>query len=305
VKKDKKTMEENEDFESGDGLNISDTIKFPEEALKRSGVEVSGSHNGNREFAVNEDKKLGVGFKAGLVKSLSSSSDGEGGSAEDGNGSAEKKKKSKVEIEKISALYKKAQSDVESDLSKEEKFFRILGEIVKEMEKLRGKPRMRWLRFLLTAIIVGIGIFIMFIPDKQIVGRSIFEFNPPSGFYVEAGKYVVVNFFASWCDPCIDEIPELVEFAKNAENFGASIVGVVVNDSDENIMKLAEKTGINYPVVFDNSHFFENLGFKAIPVTLIVGPDTKIKKVFFGQITKEKIESYIKLLQDKAKNEKK
>ncbi len=215
-------------------------------------------------------------------------------------------KKTRIKVERITELYERGRKGVEQEISKEEKFLKILSEIAREREKLRGKPRMRWLRVLITAFLVGIGIFIMFLPERDIVGRSIFDFNPPSDFYIEAGKYTVVNFFASWCDPCLDEIPELVDFAKNGDKMNAAVVGVVVNDTPENIKKLARETGLNYSVVFDNTNFFERLGFKAIPVTLIVGPDTIIKKVIFGPVTREKLEAYIQLFekQDKKRGEK-
>ena len=216
-----------------------------------------------------------------------------------------KTKKTRIEVEKITELYERGKQGVEREISKEEKFLKILSEIAREREKLRGKPRMKWLRVLITALLVGIGIFIMFLPEREIVGKSIFDFNPPSGFYMEAGKYIVVNFFASWCEPCLDEIPELVDFAKNGDKMNAAVVGVVVNDTPENIKKLARETGLNYSVVFDNTNFFERLGFKAIPVTLIVGPDTIIKKVIFGPVTREKLEAYIQLFEKQDNNKKK
>lgn len=214
-------------------------------------------------------------------------------------------KKNRIEVERITELYERGRKGVEHEISKEEKFLKILSEIAREREKLRGKPRMRWLRVFITVFLVGIGIFIMFLPEREIVGKSIFDFNPPASFYMEAGKYTVVNFFASWCNPCLDEIPELVEFAKNGDNMKAAVVGVVVNDTPENIEKLARETGLNYSIVFDNTNFFEHLGFKAIPVTLIVGPDTIIRKVIFGPVTREKLEAYIQLFEEQDRRNKK
>jgi thiol-disulfide isomerase/thioredoxin len=127
----------------------------------------------------------------------------------------------------------------------------------------------------------------MFLPEKEIVGKSIFDFEPPQNLYIDIGKYTIINFFASWCDLCFDEIPELKKFSEKSTN--AIVIGVALDD-EKNVKKLVEDMGINYQVVLDNGKFSKNLGINSIPTTLIVGPDLKIKKILFGEVNYERLE---------------
>src|SRR3954463_12795480 len=67
------------------------------------------------------------------------------------------------------------------------------------------------------------------------------------------GRYVVLNFWATWCVPCIQEIPEIAAFAKAHPE--VVVIGVAV-DAEDNLAKVkqfAAKTGHDYPLVFSNA----------------------------------------------------
>jgi thiol-disulfide isomerase/thioredoxin len=194
--------------------------------------------------------------------------------------------------EEIYTLYEEAKSKIKHEESKHEKFLKFLNEINKEREKLTGKQdlKSRVLKSLLVIIFVAIGIAIMFLPEKEIVGKNIFDFEPPQNLYIDMGKYTIINFFASWCDPCLDEIPELKKFSEKSTN--ATVIGVALDD-EKNVKKLVEDMKINYQVVLDNGKFSKNLGINSIPTTLIVGPDLKIKKILFGEVNYERLEKVL------------
>ncbi len=206
--------------------------------------------------------------------------------------------------EGISTLYEKAKSKIRDEESKQEKFLKILSEINKEREKITGKqsPKSKLLKSLLVILFIGIGITIMFLPEKEIVGKNIFDFEPPSNLYIDMGKYTIINFFASWCDPCREEIPELKKFSKSSTI--AVVVGVSLDD-EKDTKKFVEEMGINYQVVLDNGKFSKNLGINSIPTTIIVGPDLKIKKILFGEVNSEKLERALIQLESKKQDEKK
>ena len=206
-------------------------------------------------------------------------------------GKKEDKKNGRYE-EEISTLYEEAKSKIKYEESKHEKFLKFLNEINKERENLTGKQdlKSRVLKSLLVIIFVAIGIAIMFLPEKEIVGKSIFDFEPPQNLYIAMGKYTIINFFASWCDPCLDEIPELKKFSEKSTN--ATVIGVALDD-EKNVKKLIEDMKINYQVVLDNGKFSKNLGINSIPTTLIVGPDLKIKKILFGEVNSERLEKVL------------
>lgn len=203
--------------------------------------------------------------------------------------------------DKLNELFKRGESKVSSISDKEQKFLKHLSEINAERQKLMGKED-KWKipKLLLTIMIVGIGIFIMFLPEKSIIGKSIFSFNPPPSLKIDVGKYTIINFFASWCDICEEEIPELVKLQN--ENGKVSIIGIAVKDTKEKIDELAKRYNINYQIIFDtDGKFARNLGIDAIPTTLIVSDDSKIRKIIYGPVSTEKIERIIRKLESQSR----
>ena len=86
------------------------------------------------------------------------------------------------------------------------------------------------------------------------------------------GRWVVVNFWATWCVPCIQEIPEVAAFARAHRE--VAIVGVAtdVEDADK-VKRFAAKVGHDYPLVLSNHKVEKALGHvKALPTTRIYDP---------------------------------
>lgn len=112
------------------------------------------------------------------------------------------------------------------------------------------------------------------------------------------GKVVLLNFWATWCGPCKVEIPWFVEFEKEYQSRGFTVLGVSM---DENGWKAidpyvaAEK--INYPVVLANEDVNESYGgIEALPTTLLIGRDGKVAYLHQGLITREDYEREIRKL---------
>lgn len=224
--------------------------------------------------------------------------DGNSNNGKAGNGKADFEKENRYQ--KIDELYIRGKSKVRSDIEREERFLKYIKEISEERERLRKKPKYRFIRFLVPAAIVGFGILLMYLPERKLIGKSIFEFSPPPEFHFEIGKYTVVNFFASWCPPCESEIPQIIEFYRSVTD--TLVIGVVLNDFPENINALINKHKIDYPVIYDNGIFSKKLGIGALPVTLILDLELRIRKIIYGPVTKEKLfESINKLKTARAK----
>ena len=81
-----------------------------------------------------------------------------------------------------------------------------------------------------------------------------------------AGKPLVVNFFGSWCGPCNSEAPDLAEFAK--ANPGVQLVGVAVNDTEDDATSFMTKYGLSYPVVMDDKSLSAQYGITGVPTTI-------------------------------------
>lgn len=99
------------------------------------------------------------------------------------------------------------------------------------------------------------------------------------------GKVVVLNFWASWCDPCIEEMPMLVQAS---QEYGDEVVflGINVWDTEEDATAFADRLGITYPVLdFETSEDGEvdvEYGVVGVPETYIVGPDGALVALFRG-----------------------
>jgi peroxiredoxin len=66
------------------------------------------------------------------------------------------------------------------------------------------------------------------------------------------GKIIILNFWATWCAPCLKEIPDLIELQNRYGSLGLQIIGIAI-DEEESVRKFVKKIGINYPVMASES----------------------------------------------------
>ena len=95
--------------------------------------------------------------------------------------------------------------------------------------------------------------------------------------YVGKGKYVLVDFWASWCSPCRAEIPNLIKVYEQYKEKGLVVLGVAINDKPENTLKAIEKDKITYPQILNSQNIAaETYDISSIPTVFLFGPDGKI-----------------------------
>lgn len=110
------------------------------------------------------------------------------------------------------------------------------------------------------------------------------------------GDAVILNFFASWCPPCRQEVPDFVELQNKYGPEGFSIIGISLV-SAEDTKSFAKKMGVNYPMLIDDSVVSAVYGpIRSIPTTYILDRDHKIVKMYIGGKPKEVFENDIKAL---------
>ena len=102
------------------------------------------------------------------------------------------------------------------------------------------------------------------------------------------GKPLVVNFWAPWCAPCVQEMPELDQVAKDSAAKGINVIGIGI-DSPTNIAEFAGKLKISYPLYVagmsgtDLSRQFGNTN-GGLPYTVLIGADGKVVKTYLGKL---------------------
>jgi thiol-disulfide isomerase/thioredoxin len=104
------------------------------------------------------------------------------------------------------------------------------------------------------------------------------------------GKWVLLNLWASWCPPCIAELPELIALRsaeKNLVILGLSVDGLAT----QRLKQLSDKLGVNYPVIAGNTESAKPFQVKVFPTTILYDPAGKQVFMKEGPISRQEIEA--------------
>ena len=112
------------------------------------------------------------------------------------------------------------------------------------------------------------------------------------------GNVVIIDFWATWCPPCREEIPHFVELYNQYKDQGLEIIGVSMDQSPERVIPgFIEKNNINYTILFGEDKVYDLYGgINAIPTTFIVDKDGNLVRKYIGYKEKGVFEQDIKEL---------
>jgi len=97
------------------------------------------------------------------------------------------------------------------------------------------------------------------------------------------GDVVMINFWATWCGPCRQEMPLLDDLYGRYERVGFTLLGVNIDDDSRRAMKMIEELGVTFPVLFDESKDVSKLyAVEAMPVTILVDREGTVRHVHHG-----------------------
>jgi thiol-disulfide isomerase/thioredoxin len=86
-------------------------------------------------------------------------------------------------------------------------------------------------------------------------------------------KAIVLNFFATWCGPCKDEMPEFVRFAEKHKDEPFLMIGVDANESADAVRDFMKYYSVAYPVAIDKGVVQKTFAVRAFPTTVFIGAD--------------------------------
>ncbi len=112
------------------------------------------------------------------------------------------------------------------------------------------------------------------------------------------GRVLVVNFWATWCDPCREEIPAFIKLQEQYRSHGVTFVGIAVDQRDK-VQTYAREIGMNYPVLIgglDSMDMARQLGNtkSVLPFTLVVDRAGDVVLSHYGAMSVSELEAVIK-----------
>jgi cytochrome c biogenesis protein CcmG/thiol:disulfide interchange protein DsbE len=121
------------------------------------------------------------------------------------------------------------------------------------------------------------------------------------------GKVVIVNFWATWCEPCRVEIPWMIGFQQKYADKGLTILGVAMDDEGKSVVAPYVQTTqfdvdghsmtMNYPIVLGNDDIAAKFGgLLGFPTTVVISRDGKVQKRFIGLADEAELDKQIKAL---------
>ncbi len=131
-------------------------------------------------------------------------------------------------------------------------------------------------------------------PARLAIGDPLPEFSLPAldGSEVAsaslAGQPVVLNFWATWCQPCLQEIPELKELAADER---LEVVGIALDEEGQRaVQPFVQSHGMRYRILLGNQEVFSAMGGLAIPYTLVLDPSLRIVNLYRGPAKRADVE---------------
>lgn len=96
------------------------------------------------------------------------------------------------------------------------------------------------------------------------------------------GKVVLIDFWATWCAPCLAEIPDLMKLHERFKDQGFSIIGIAVDDEMESVVEFAKERDVPYPLLIEGDEPIEGYRIPGVPTAYLVDREGIVVGQYFG-----------------------
>ena len=169
--------------------------------------------------------------------------------------------------------------------------------------------------YVLAIIFLGFSIFRIFLMPSEKNNTSTAPLftsviNDPEGkpqsLKQFENKIIVLNFWATWCEPCREEMPELSNFYTENSSKNVVVIGIAIDEAKA-VKSYLKKTKVMYPILVDEDKgviLSKNLGNNQgiLPYTVIINSNGSVQKTIFGRIHKDQLDATLKPLLQPSKS---
>lgn len=108
------------------------------------------------------------------------------------------------------------------------------------------------------------------------------------------GEGVFLNFWGTWCKPCVKEMPAMDRQYEEYSEQGVQILAVNIAQSEFEVKSFAKQYGLDFPIVIDkNKSVMAAYNIRPLPTTVLVNPEGKIERIVTGEMSEEDIAGYM------------
>ena len=130
-------------------------------------------------------------------------------------------------------------------------------------------------------------------PDFSLTSLS----GQPLSLSTYRGKVVVLDFWATWCEPCKTEIPHFIDMQNRYAGQGLRVIGISMDDEEKPVRDFQQQFKMNYPVAIGNAKLAESYGgILGLPITFVIDRQGRIYKRHIGQTEPSVFEGEVRKL---------